>query len=258
MTPDHSQSSPLGPLVGSARTARLYGRAVGSGPAGATALILPSLECDPPSDRFATAAQLFTAFGHGTRRNVCHLQWDRHWCRGGGERFSPLVRDLDRVVTGGLPDTSGPVHLVALGSGALVALKWFTHRQREKQPAPALSLSLIAPALSVAGRRPRTSLAHVTCPVFLAVDHANRGASQMDVHMLATRLPDRPHLVVAQPGTRYLEPHPPSAAAMHSAASGVTLAGSWRHRWADWLAQREGRAAAVDTRSAPGAKAIRL
>ncbi len=248
MTQDHSQTSPLGPLVGSARTARLNGKPVGSGPPGATAVILPDLERDPPSDRFATAAQLFTAFGHGARRNVCHLQWDRPWCHGGGERFSPHVRDLDRLLTERLTDTSGPIHLVAMGTSTLVALKWFTHRQREKQPAPALSLSLIVPALSVAGRRPRTSLAHVTCPVFLAVDNVSSAASQTETHALATRLPVRPHLVVAQPGTRYLEPHPPSAAAMHSAASGVTLAGSWRHRWADWLAQREGRASAINTR----------
>lgn len=162
------------------------------------------------------------------------VHWARPWREGGGERFSPLVRDLDALIRSVLPN-AGAMHLATLGSGALVGFKWLTRGTREGNPVPVRSLSLLAPSLGVLGRVPRTSLASAPARSCVVTDMAGRAADWAETISLATRLPHPPEFIALDNPEQYLVARDTRTLTDTDPGEFIAFAGSWKQAWCDWL-----------------------
>ena len=123
-----------GALVGSARSARLLRLTEPAHPDKTPVILVSDLTDSTRVNHLARICQLSSFFAL-EGRPLYLVQWARPWVEGGGERFSPLIRDLNGLIRASLPGNA-PVHFVTLGSGALIGFKWLTHCQREAAPAP--------------------------------------------------------------------------------------------------------------------------
>ncbi len=170
--------------------------------------------------------------GFGQNHSVYMLQWTRLWGRQGQERFGPLVRDISQCTrTSTFPQK--PFHLVSVGTGALLALKWFA----EDIASNVRSLSLVEPSLSIQGRSPRTKISGL--PEDVALIHGRHDASQNGCENMKDML----RRLGSRPVTFFAIENPTLFRAATCTFRGMAdfnalardYSGFWGQSWADWL-----------------------
>ncbi|MEP2533143.1 hypothetical protein [Shimia sp.] len=169
------------------------------------------------------------------QRDLYVIQWAREWQAGGGERFNPILRDLDLLIGSATPD-AGKIHLVSLGSGAIPAFKWLTYCAREnKSTTQVASFTLLAPSLSVHERTPRTSLTQAPRDMCVIGEESDDLIQFQELLSTAVRLPHEPSLCLVRGPESYLWSDTISADRAQVLQSAVEFSGSWKHAWRDWI-----------------------
>lgn len=230
---DAENTMSQGALAGSARTARLLRLNDHAHGANAPVILISDLTDGTRSDILIRISQVASLLAR-RNRPLYLVRWTRPWREGGGERFSPLVRDLDGLIRSVLP-RSNSFHLATLGSGALIGFKWLTHGAREGHPVPARSLSLFAPSLSVLGRLPRTSLSNAPARSCIMTDKAGRAANWAETVALAARLPHPPEFIAQEDSEHYLVARDTRSLTGTDPGEFIAFAGSWKQAWCDWV-----------------------
>ncbi|SFM70435.1 hypothetical protein [Shimia aestuarii] len=234
---DAEFSMSYGTLAGSTRTTRLLRLTDQAHGQKAPLVLISDLTDVGRSDiliRVRQVASLLTL----RERPLYLVHWARPWREGGGERFSPLVRDLDALIRSVLPN-AGAMHIATFGSGALIGFKWLAHCTREGNPVPVCSLSLLAPSLSVMGRAPRTSLASAPARSCVVTDMAGRAADWAETISLAARLPHPPEFIALDNPEHYLVARDTRTLTDTGPGEFIEFAGSWKQAWCDWLSAAE-------------------
>lgn len=198
-------------------------------------IVVPDLARDTVASRFVSPLHL-SALLTTVGQNLYVVQWDQPWSNGSTGRFSPLVRDLDLMVSslGG----HQPFHMTTIGSGAIPAFKWMSTRSRNDLPQRAASLTLFAPTMTVQGRTPRTSLSQAPDRTSIISDDAGRAADVTELLSLAARLPCDPNVLLTRGVDSYLQVNDfntKDSTQESVRAHSVEFSGSWKPAWRDWL-----------------------
>ncbi len=223
-------------LISSTKSCRLL-RLSGDGQSSKMPILLiPALTANATSGRLMDGHALSVLLGT-QGYDVYEVQWQRHWTSNGNERFSPLVKDLDQLISA-VPVTHGQrLHPVAAGSGAIVALKWLQLNAKKENPLQIAGLSLHAPSMNVQNRTPRTSLAYAPEHCCVVADEFCTVTNWQDTLKMSRRLPASPIFMLARSRESFLLSEDGSVRVEVFMRQAVELNGSWDLTWVDWLSE---------------------
>ncbi|MGR3637304.1 MAG: hypothetical protein ACU0BK_15465 [Shimia sp.] len=194
-------------------------------------LIMPLTAANAP-DSFASEEKLNAALSAASHP-VAKVAWRRLWNPTGKERFAPRVNDLTELVLA-MGASTAPLHIAAIGNGALVALKWLSSlaKPTSKVSPQILSLTFITPELHIFDRTPRTSLRDVPQACCVVADAA---LDWRNAELITTKLPSPPEFALAEDQRRFMLSTADRDADAHILDGATTFEGDWRLSWADWL-----------------------
>ena len=168
-------------------------------------------------------------------RHLYLIDWQQLWQPEGQERFAPLLDSLQAQLSD-LIKNYGSVHLLTVGTGALLLMRSRPDSPLAQGALPIISTVFYSPTLTLYSRRPRLRLSQLPCDVLIADLAANGTQDGSAASVLAARLSgSEPVSYLYESKAWYARHRTQINVDGHTIVETSELAGNWLHSILDHL-----------------------